>query len=124
MEGVTYEILMNMEKLAQSNVISSRLFATGGGAGSDVWLQIKADILGRPITTLLAKEVGACGTCMMAAVAMGVYSDLTEAKKYFVKEGKTFIPNESKHESYAKLYAAYRMLYASVRPIVRQMERQ
>lgn len=120
MEGVTYEMMTNVERLENSGVTPTSLYATGGGAASDVWLQIKSDVLGRPITTLKAKEVGACGTCMMVAVAMGVYSDLTEAKRHFVKESKTFTPNAKKHSAYKKLYAAYRMMYDAVRPIVQK----
>ena len=58
MEGVTYEIMINIDKLQQFGINPKKLFATGGGASSDVWLQIKADILNRPITALLAKEAG------------------------------------------------------------------
>ena len=122
MEGVTYEMMMNIEKLEENGISPTRLLATGGGAGSDVWLQIKADILGRPITTLCAVESGACGTCMMAAVSMGIYPDLQAAKKAFVREGKTFTPNAEKHQAYAALYSAYRIMYQNVRPIVREMD--
>ncbi|MBO5755099.1 MAG: carbohydrate kinase [Clostridia bacterium] len=122
MEGVTYELMTNMERLENSGVSSRCLYATGGGAASDVWLQIKADILGRPITTLAAKEVGACGTCMMVAVGMGLYPNLSEAKKHFVTEKKTFTPNPEKHSAYQALYSAYRMMYDNVRPIIRQRD--
>ena len=122
MEGVTYELMTNVERLAEGGVCPSRIYATGGGAGSDVWLQIKADILGRSVTTLSAKEVGACGTCMMVAVGMGIYPGLAEAKKYFVAESKTFTPNAEKHETYKELYSAYRMMYENVRPIIRQRD--
>ena len=93
MEGVTYEIMTNIEHLESFGIRPEKLYATGGGASSDVWLQIKADILNRPVTALLAKEAGACGTCMMAGVAIGIYKDLYEAKTVFVKEKKTFIPD-------------------------------
>ncbi len=71
MEGVTYEIMTNIEHLESFGIKPEKLYATGGGAASDVWLQIKADILHRPVTALQAKEVGACGTCMMTGVAIG-----------------------------------------------------
>ena len=121
MEGVTYEIMLNIEQLEKSGIAPERLYATGGGALSDVWLQIKADILNRPITSLSAKEVGSCGTCMMTGVALGIYKDLDEAKQYFVKENKTFYPNSKKTEIYGKYYGAYRKIYDAVRPIVEEM---
>ena len=122
MEGVTYEIMTNIEHLESFGIKPKKLFATGGGAMSDVWLQIKADILNRPVTALLAKEAGTCGTCMMTGVAVGIYKDLYEAKSVFVKEKKTFIPNVKKVEKYRKIYNAYKNIYNAVRPIIAELE--
>jgi xylulokinase len=122
MEGVTYEIMTNIEHLESFGINLNKLYATGGGATSDVWLRIKSDILNRPVTSLTAKEVGACGTCMMVAVGMGLYPNLSEAKKHFVTEKKTFTPNPEKHSAYQALYSAYRMVYDNVRPIIRQRD--
>ena len=121
MEGVTYEIMINIDRIQNCGIVPEKLYATGGGATSEVWLQIKADVLNRPITALLAKEVGTCGTCMMTGVAIGLYKDLNEAKTYFVKESKTFMPNAEKVEAYKKYYEAYKKVYNAVRPIVEEM---
>lgn len=123
MEGVTYEIMTNIEHLESFGIKPQKLYATGGGAYSDVWLQIKADILNRPVTALLAKEAGTCGTCMMTGVAVGVYKDLRDAKNAFVKEKKTFMPNRNNVEKYQKYYKAYKNIYDAVRPLVTEMER-
>lgn len=120
MEGVTYEMMTNIEHLESFGIIPKKLYATGGGATSDVWLQIKADILNRPITALLAKEVGASGTCMMTGVAIGIYKDLYEAKSFFVKEKNTLTPNPENVKIYKKYYNAYKNIYNAVRPIVRE----
>ena len=122
MEGVTYEIMLNIEHLANCGITPQKLYATGGGATSNVWMQIKADILGRDIASVTAKEVGACGTCMLVGVAIGLYKDLYEAKKYFVKEGKTLSPDKARAEIYAKYYGAYKKLYSAVRPIVEKLK--
>ena len=120
MEGVTYEIMTNIEHLESFDIIPEKLFATGGGASSDVWLQIKADILNRPVTALLAKEAGTCGTCMMVGVGIGIYKDLYEAKKVFVKEKKTFMPNADNAKKYQNYYKSYKKMYAAVRPIIEE----
>lgn len=122
MEGVTYEIMVNIEVLESFGIKPEKLCATGGGASSEKWLQIKADILQRPITALEAKEAGTCGTCMMVGVAMGVYKDLYEAKKAFVNEKKTFIPNPEMAEKYSKIYSAYKNIYAAVRGIIKEAD--
>ncbi len=123
MEGVTYEIMTNIEHLESFGIKPEKLYATGGGASSDVWLQIKADILNRPVTALLAKEAGACGTCMMAGVAIGIYKDLYEAKSAFVKEKETFIPNFDNAKKYKKCYNVYKKIYDAVRPIAADIDR-
>lgn len=123
MEGVTYEILMNVEQLENAGIKPQKLFATGGGAYSDVWLQIKADILNRPIVSLFAKEAGTCGTCMMVGVAIGAYQNLQEAKTVFVKEKKNFVPNPDKAKEYQKYYNAYKSIYDTIRPIIAKMDK-
>lgn len=119
MEGVTYEMMINISHLEGFGIVPEKLYATGGGAASKVWLQIKADILNRPVTTLLAKEAGACGNCMLTGVAMGIYKDLFEAKKFFVKERKTFMPRENSR--YKKYFEAYKKIYGAVRPIIEEI---
>ncbi len=123
MEGVTYEICLNLEHLKQAGIVPEKLYATGGGASSNVWLQIKADILNTPICTLQAKEAGACGTCMITGTAIGLYKDLYQAKKVFVKEDKVFEPNAEMAEKYKKLYNAYKGIYSAVKPIVEEMNK-
>jgi xylulokinase len=89
--------------------------ATGGGASSDVWLQIKADILGTPITALSGGEIGAAGTAALTGVAIGAYSSL---KKTVAASGgvrKVFYPNESNKAAYAELYKKYANLYNAVK---------
>lgn len=124
MEGVTYEIMLNIDALRKFGVTPQRLYATGGGAKSRAWLQIKADILNREITALKAEEAGACGTCMLTAVAVGLYKDLVSAKEAFVKLGETFIPDKEKMARYGQLYNAYKKIYIPVREIVRGTENE
>lgn len=122
MEGVTYEIMMNIDHLKSFGIELKKLVATGGGANSDVWLGIKADILNRPISTLCAREAGTCGTCMMVGVAVGIFDDLYCAKEVFVKENKTVEPNEERVQKYVKYSTAYKNIYDAVRPIVEEVQ--
>lgn len=120
MEGVTYEMRLNIEMLSQAGIRLGRLKATGGGAKSEEWLQIKADILGIPITALDAMEAGACGSSMMAGVALGLYADYYQAGKHFVRQKKTFFPDSSRQERYEVIYKRYQKLYRAVRPLMNE----
>lgn len=117
MEGVTYVMEENLEYLKECGINPKTLYVTGGGASSPLWLQIKADIFGRKVTTLDAKEVGACGTCMLVAVGAGIYKDLYEAKKVFVKSKKEYLPNPKTSAIYAEKFKAYKEIYSSIRHI-------
>ncbi len=70
------------------------LRATGGGAMSKLWCQIKADRLGIPLSTLECPETACLGAAMLGGVAHGVYADIRQAAKSAVKVKRTFEPGE------------------------------
>lgn len=118
MEGVTYEMRLNMECLEEAGIQIDALYATGGGAQSPIWLQMKADILNKKIVTLGNAQSGTLGCIMMSGVACGVYKSLKEAAKIFVKAEKEYIPDSVKHEIYMKYYKKYKKMYRAVRSVL------
>ena len=118
MEAVAYEMRLNMERLAASGVRFDRLVATGGGAKSNLWMQIKANVLGIPFDTLETEDAGTVGCAMMAGVASGAFADLQAAAEVLVKRTGTFEPDASRHAKYMEVYGRYKKLYDAVRPLV------
>ena len=118
MEGVCYEMLLNKRRLEQAGVTFQSMRATGGGANSRVWMQMKADVLGLPVTALLTADAGGCGAAMMAGRAVGVYPDLRAAARKMVVERETYQPCGEMHEKYLQVYHRYEKLYEAVRPLV------
>ncbi len=118
MEGTSYEILLNFNTLKSFTGEIKEIRATGGGAASDVWLQIKADILNTDIISLDCKEVGAAGTAALCGVAMDMYKDLNSAVSKMAPIKKIFKPNENNKIRYAELYSKYEKLYTSVRGLM------
>lgn len=88
LEGTAMEMRLNAETVREYSITLSKLVATGGGANSDKWLQIKADVQNLPVKALRSSEGGACGCAMLQAVAMGKAKDLREAKEIFVRYEK------------------------------------
>lgn len=113
MEGTAYEILLNLDVLHRFGIEPKSLLASGGGAKSDVWLQIKADILNLPVTALSDAEIGAAGTAYLAGKALGIYGDLSS----FAQPRRTFFPNPQKHAHYHAMYQKYKRLYAAVKEV-------
>ena len=111
MEATSYEMRLNFERLKACMPNITALRATGGGARSDVWLQIKADILGLDIIALETAEVGAAGTAALAGVAIGVWPDLRSAVAPMGRVRGIFHPDGENAGKYDQLYEKYRGLY-------------
>ncbi len=118
MEGVAYEMRLNYDALADSHIHFTKLHATGGGAKSKVWMQMKADILNLPIISLKTTDAGTVGSAMLTGVATGVFRDLEEAAAIMVHQRETYQPDLRRHEQYMKVYERYRKVYHAVRPLV------
>ncbi len=118
MEGVVYEVLLNMEFLQPSGLHFRKMHATGGGAKSEVWMQMKADMLNIPIVALSTVDAGTVGSAMLTGIAIGCYADLEDAAMHMVEIKHTYEPNPLMHEKYVKYYRRYRQLYETVRPLI------
>ncbi len=114
MEGTSYEILLNLEKMKNIGITLSEIVATGGGANSDVWLQIKADIFGIPVKALDASEIGASGTAYLTGLAIGAYNKDIK----LIGERKMFYPNPQKQTFYAKQYKKYAKIYQASKEVM------
>ena len=118
MEGVAYEMRINYEALAGSGIRFRKLHATGGGAKSRRWIQMKADVLNLPITVLQTADAGTVGSAMLTGIAVGLFSDLEDAAVHMVQELETCEPRQAMHEKYMKVYEKYKAVYRAVRPLM------
>ena len=110
LEGLTFEMRYNLEKLAKYDIRPTTLFAAGGGAKSPVWRQIKADILGAEIRPTLADEAGALGSAILGLAAATGEKDRTALAARFVRYGQTAMPDAQRHAYYEKQFALYKEL--------------
>ena len=117
MEGITYEMRLNLDILRGGGITVDALNATGGGSRSPIWMQIKADITGLPVNTLENPEAGAVGCIMLGAVAKGYYRDLHEASSALVRIKDTYLPDAAMHDRYAEHYERYCRMYDAVKEI-------
>ena len=120
MEGTAYEILLNFNTMKAYTGEIAEIRATGGGATSDVWLQIKADILNREITALDCAEVGAAGTAAIAGNAVGVYDDIKSVTAKMAPVRKIFVPNKQNNKIYTANYQRYQNLYTTIKTLMRE----
>ena len=118
MEGVVYEMMLNMECLEDSGLHFEMLHATGGGAHSKVWMQMKADMLNVPITALNTVDAGTVGSAMLTGIAVGCFRNLEDAAAHMVEKKEVYRPRQQMHEKYEEIYKRYRKLYKAVRPLM------
>jgi sugar (pentulose or hexulose) kinase len=95
-----------------------RYIAMGGGAQSDLWCQIIADITNKPVFRATTTEAAALGAGILAATAAGCYADTRQAA-----QGMTHIlpqpiePDTARHAFYNRLFEeVYRPLFPALQP--------
>lgn len=107
LEGAAYVerwILELMESLGAQ--VDGAIRATGGGAKSRVWLQIRADVLNRPVVRPAVTEC-AMGAAIVAA-SRTAFGSLGEASARMVRTDLRVEPDAANAALYDDLYRAFR----------------
>jgi xylulokinase len=120
-EGATFYLRACMEGLPGLGIAIDDFRAVGGGSKSDGWVQLTADILGRPLTRPKVTEAGALGAAIIAGVGYGEFPSYTEAMETMVRLEHTFEPNMERHRQYEDWYGAYRGLWPLMRDYLRDL---
>jgi xylulokinase len=97
----------NLEILATVGIRTERILAVGGGAKSEEWLQLKADIFNRPVVAVPG-EASSRGAAICAAIGSGTYGNWDEAIASMVKPGKVFEPRPVAQRQYRELFEQYK----------------
>jgi xylulokinase len=104
-----------MEIIRDLGIPIDQIRCTGGGAKSDFWLQMQADIYNAPVVTVNSGEGPAMGAALMGGVAGGVFDDLAEAADEFVSVVTTAEPNPAVRNAYDDGYGLFRELYPALK---------
>jgi xylulokinase len=117
LEGVGYSARLAFEALEASAALRpATIHHSGGGAASDIWCQIRADILGRPLIRTVMRDAGVLGAALMAGVGVGVFSSLYDAANEFVQMDKQFMPNQQEVARHDRRFNQYQLLYRQLVP--------
>jgi xylulokinase len=116
MEGVAFGLRDSFELIKQASPGAiTEVRVSGGGAKSQVWRQIMADILGVPLVVAEAIEGAAYGAALLAGVGGGVWPDVLAATQATVKLGDRVDPGDGV-KAYEAVYGLYRDLYPMLKP--------
>jgi FGGY-family pentulose kinase len=123
-EGVCFGTRQILEDMAAHGFRLEKIYAGGGGAKSRLWMQIHADVLGRPIHLPRQKETMALGAAIWAGLGAGVFQNYRDAIGRMVHIEETVAPEPECHEAYERLYRQYVDLYPALRPAMHALARQ
>ncbi|TFH35132.1 MAG: hypothetical protein E4G99_07990 [Anaerolineales bacterium] len=117
LEAVAFMLRRNLEVVKQAGIQINEVRATGGGARSQLWRQIKADVCNLPVVSLKHEDTALLGNAMLAAVATGRFTSLHEAAGAMVTLGERIEPTPAHREIYDHTYHRYEQLYIALAPL-------
>jgi xylulokinase len=113
-EGVAFNCRWLVDAVGKAGFECATLRTIGGGARSDVWMQIMADVTRRKVEAVQTpQEAGAMGCALAVAVALKEYGSYRELKKV-IKVRSTFEPDPDCCTEYDELYKVFRCLYGNL----------
>ena len=121
LEGVAFEQRLCTSRIEQAAKLEiQRYVVVGGGARSNLWCQIVADITGKLVARSNTTEASALGAGILAAYGAGWYPDVKQAAQAMTTNPKkTFQPNITHHEFYSRIYEdVYSKLFPAVQTII------
>jgi len=122
MEAVAYTLKRNLGIVEQLGVGVKQIRSMGGGARSDLWLQIKADVLQKPVAAVAVEEAACLGAALLGATATGHFASLDEGVARMVRLREPVQPDPANAEIYAQSYVRYLELYERLAPMFRAQE--
>lgn len=115
LEGVAFRLRSLDEMLTTMTAEISEVRASGGFTRSDFWVQLVADVLGRPISVPAEGETSCLGAAFWAYLAQTPGEGFGNIKD-FVQIARTFSPHQEHSSRYNTRYSVYRDLYLAISP--------
>jgi xylulokinase len=121
LDSVSYEIKLSLDAMAAAGIAVDELRAFGGGARSPLWLQVKADVYGKPVRAMDVAEAPCLGVAILAGAATGAFATVQEGLSRMVRATQTYHPDPAMVERYQERYALFRQVYPTLAPLNRRL---
>ena len=115
LEGITFAMNDSLEIIRAMGIPVKEIRASGGGARSELWRQIQADIYGQAVVTTNASEGPAFGVALLAAVGTGTFRSVSEACRATIKVTGRRRPRSRSAALYRRCYPVFQNLYRSLK---------
>lgn len=119
LESFTYEYACVLEVMKKNypGLAFDEIRMIGGGSKSELWNQMKADVLGIPFARLKRDDCTLLGDVLLAGNAIGAFPDLAASAKKHVEVTKRYLPDAGRHERYRPYVELYRSLFDRTRDL-------
>ena len=111
LEGLCFELKLNIDLLRKAGIEVSEVSAVGGGAKSPLWLQLKADICDMVLNVPSSTESACRGAAMLAGIGTGTFPDPVSAADQWIIFSKSYTPNSENRRRYLRRFELYKKLY-------------
>jgi xylulokinase len=121
MEGVVFSLRDRLDVMRGFGIEARQVRATGGGARSQLWRQMQADIFVLPVAVMASAPSPALGAALLAGVATGVFSDVAAASATVARLDHVIEPDRERAARYEQLYRTFSALDPAIRqPVARR----
>ncbi|MDL2219309.1 FGGY-family carbohydrate kinase [Ruminococcaceae bacterium OttesenSCG-928-O06] len=120
LEGVGYSVAQNIRVMEEIGLPVELVTAVGGGTKNPVWMQMVADILGKPLSIPKVSIGASYGCALMAALGTGALASF-DALAEVIQPGRVLHPNMENHETYKKYLAIYDELYPATKALMHRL---
>jgi xylulokinase len=119
LEGVAFGLRDSLDLVSELGGQAAVGRVSGGGARSDLWLEIVASALELPLERVAVDEGAAFGAAILGGVAAGVWPDVLEGVAATVRTRETIEPVPEWVDVYREAHQRYRELYPALRGLER-----
>ena len=116
MEGVAFSLRDCYRTLEEMNLPVKRIFLIGGGARSEIWSEIVANVFNRPVAVPVPGDAS-FGACLLAGVGIGLFRDVKDAVARCLHIDRTIEPDPAAADEYARLFLRYRAVHDALAPV-------
>ncbi len=121
LEGVVFSLKDTFSLFDGMKVPVRKIRLGGGGARSQLWREIQADVYEHEVEILAAEEGAAYGAALLAGVGARFWNSVEEACDAVVKVEKRVSPDRSATQVLRRQYENYRQLYPALKPLFAAM---
>lgn len=120
-EGITYSLYESLDYIRQFYKDIQSITSIGGGAKSNFWLQLQADVFNLEVKQLKHEEGPSMGAAILAAHGVGWFETLKDCVDSFIQYDNTFKPNLQNHKQYEDYFKVYQQIYNNTKNMTAEL---